>query len=92
MKKEYRIVSLYSGSGGNSTFIRVGDDAILIDAGKSARALCRALTDIGEDIDNFKAIFITHEQAAHVSAHEVIAKKHALPIHITSVSAERFDD
>ena len=91
MKKEYRIVSLYSGSGGNSTFIRVGDDAILIDAGKSARALCRALTDIGEDIDNIKAIFITHEHTDHVSALEVIAKKHALPIHITSVSAERFD-
>ena len=91
MKKEYRIVSLYSGSGGNSTFIRVGDDAILIDAGKSARALCRALTDIGEDIENIKAIFITHEHTDHVSALEVIAKKHALPIHITSVSAERFD-
>ena len=92
MKKEYRIVSLYSGSGGNSTFIRVGGDAILIDAGKSARALCRALTDIGEDIENIKAIFITHEHTDHVSALEVIAKKHALPIHITSVSAERFDE
>lgn len=92
MKKEYRIVSLYSGSGGNSTFIRVGGDAILIDAGKSARALCRALTDIGEDIDNIKAIFITHEHTDHVSALEVIAKKHALPIHITAVSAERFDE
>lgn len=92
MKKEYRIVSLYSGSGGNSTFIRVGGDAILIDAGKSARALCRALTDIGEDIENIKAIFITHEHTDHVSALEVIAKKHTLPIHITSVSAERFDE
>ena len=92
MKQNYRIVSLYSGSGGNSTFIRVGGDAILIDAGKSARALCRALTDIGEDIENIKAIFITHEHTDHVSALEVIAKKHALPIHITSVSAERFDE
>ena len=83
---------MYSGSGGNSTFIRVGGDAILIDAGKSARALCRALTDIGEDIENIKAIFITHEHTDHVSALEVIAKKHTLPIHITSVSAERFDE
>mgnify|MGYP002514381868 CR=1 FL=1 len=45
MKQNYRIVSLYSGSGGNSTFIRIGDIAVLIDAGKSARALCRALTE-----------------------------------------------
>ena len=92
MGRNYRIVSLYSGSGGNSTFIRVGGDAILIDAGKSARALCRALENIGEDIDNIKAIFITHEHTDHVSALEVIAKKHAIPIHITSVSAERFDE
>ena len=59
MKQNYRIVSLYSGSGGNSTFIRIGDIALLIDAGKSARALCRALTDIGESIENISAIFIT---------------------------------
>lgn len=87
-----RIVALYSGSGGNSVYIRAAGSAILIDAGKSARALCRALTDIGEDIENIKAIFITHEHTDHVSALEVIAKKHALPIHITSVSAERFDE
>ena len=92
MKNICRIVSLYSGSGGNSTFIRVGDHAILIDAGKSARALCRALADIGEDIENINAIFITHEHSDHVSALDVLSKKHAIPIHITSVSAERFDE
>lgn len=92
MKNICRIVSLYSGSGGNSTFIRVGTNAILIDAGKSARALCRALTDIGESIENISAIFITHEHTDHVSALEVIAKKNAIPIHITSVSSERFDE
>ena len=91
MKNICRIVSLYSGSGGNSTFIRVGAHAILIDAGKSARALCRALTDIGECIENISAIFITHEHTDHVSALEVIAKKNAIPIHITSISAERFE-
>jgi len=91
MKNICRIVSLYSGSGGNSTFIRVGTNAILIDAGKSARALCRALTDIGEDIDNVNAIFITHEHTDHVSALEVTVKKHPMPIHMTEVSASRFD-
>ena len=92
MENICRIVSLYSGSGGNSAFIRVGDHAILIDAGESARALCRALTDIGESIENISAIFITHEHTDHISALEVIAKKHAIPIHITEQSAERFDE
>lgn len=92
MKKQCRIVCLYSGSGGNSTFIRVGESAVLIDAGKSARALCRALTDIGEDIKNINAVFVTHEHTDHVSALEIIAKKNPMPIHITSISAEKFNE
>lgn len=92
MENICRIVSLYSGSGGNSTFIRVGASAVLIDAGNSARALCKALRDIGEDIENISAIFITHEHTDHVSALEVLTKKHAIPIHITEVSAARFDE
>ncbi len=82
---------LYSGSGGNSVFIRAGENAILIDAGKSARALCNALCSIGESIDGIDAIFITHEHSDHVSALEVLAKKKDIPIHITEVSAKRFD-
>ena len=74
MRKDCRIYVLYSGSGGNSTFIRVGESAILIDAGKSARALCNALCSVGESIDSVDAIFVTHEHTDHVSALEVIAK------------------
>lgn len=91
MKKECRIYALYSGSGGNSVYIRVGDDRILIDAGKSARALCKALEKIGEDIKNISAIFVTHEHTDHVSALEVLAKKYGLPIHVTEQSAKKFD-
>ncbi len=91
MKKVCRIYALYSGSGGNSVFIRVGDDRILIDAGKSARALCKALEKIGENIADINAIFITHEHSDHVSALEVLSKKWDIPIHITEPSAKRFD-
>ncbi len=91
MKKECRIYALYSGSGGNSVYIRVGESRILIDAGKSARALCKALEKIGENIENIDAIFITHEHTDHVSALEVLVKKHDIPVHITDVSARRFD-
>ena len=87
----FRICTLFSGSGGNSTYIRHGDTEILIDAGKCARALCRALTEIGSDITKISAIFITHEHTDHVSSLEVISKKHAIPIHINNLSATRFD-
>lgn len=89
--KDCRIVTLYSGSGGNSTYIRVADTAILIDAGKSARALCTSLRAIGCEISEIQAIFITHDHHDHVSALEVLSKKNEIPIHITEQSATVFD-
>ena len=89
--KNCRIVTLYSGSGGNSLYISACGSAILIDAGKSARALCNALCEIGSGVDNIKAIFITHEHSDHISALEVLSKKHRIPIHIMSKSAEKLD-
>ncbi len=91
IREDFKAFVLYSGSGGNSVFIRVGESAILIDAGKSARALCNALCSIDESIDNIDAIFITHEHCDHVSALEIISKKRYIPIHITAISAEKFD-
>lgn len=89
--KDWNITSLYSGSKGNAIFVRVGDDAILIDAGKSARTLCNTLREIGSDIDKIKAIFVTHEHHDHTSALEILAKYHEIPIHITGESAVVFD-
>jgi len=91
MSAEYRVCALYSGSGGNSLFIDAAGEKILIDAGKNARALCRALEGIGTDIGEISAIFITHEHTDHVSALEVLSKRHEIPIHIPERSAERFD-
>lgn len=85
-----KICSLYSGSKGNCTFISAGGANILIDAGKSARALCRALSDIGIDVDSIDAIFITHEHNDHISALQTLSHKHNVPIHILLRSAEVF--
>nr|MBQ5811509.1 MBL fold metallo-hydrolase [Clostridia bacterium] len=83
------LVSLYSGSKGNSTYIRFGNDEILIDAGRSMRALCNALCSIGSDLERIKAIFITHEHSDHISALEMLSKKYRIPIHITETSAKK---
>ena len=85
-----RIVTLYSGSKGNSTYIEAGDAAILIDAGKSAKRLCSALCTLGVCIDDIDAIFITHEHSDHVSALETLTKKHRIPIHMASGCARKF--
>ena len=82
-----KIVSLYSGSSGNSTLIETKDGSLLIDAGKSARALTGALRQVGSDASSIKAVFITHEHTDHISALEVFLKKNPIPVHITAPSA-----
>ena len=84
----YHIRSLYSGSSGNSVYISAGGANVLIDAGKSARSLCMALTAAGTDIKNIDAIFITHEHTDHTGALEIISKKYGIPVHITEASAQ----
>ena len=86
-----KICCLYSGSKGNSTFVSAGGAKILIDAGRSAKALCSALCSIGEDIDGIDAIFITHEHNDHTSALAVLSHKHQIPIHMLLNSAHIFN-
>ncbi len=87
----YKLITLYSGSGGNSTLIRAAGTNILIDAGKSAKALCSALTSQGCDISEISAIFITHEHCDHISALETLCKKQTIPVHMTEGSAKKLD-
>lgn len=87
----YTICNLYSGSKGNSTFICADGVKILIDAGKSAKALTAALNQIGESIDDISAIFITHEHNDHISALRTLSHKKKIPIHITLGSASKFN-
>lgn len=87
-----QICSLYSGSKGNSMFLKLSGVPFLVDAGKSARALCRSLSDIGQSIDDIRAVFLTHEHTDHVSALSNLVSKHPLPIHIAEGSLPRFPD
>lgn len=87
---DYSICSLYSGSSGNAFLIRTQNANILIDAGKSAKALCEALNSVGVDPDSLNAIFITHEHNDHISALQTFSHKHSVPIYIIYKSATKF--
>ena len=84
----YRIISLFSGSKGNCTLVRVGNTRILIDAGMSCRAIERALCTVGEQLADINAIFITHEHSDHTKALPVLLKKHPIPVHLTDATAK----
>ncbi|MBQ8416011.1 MAG: MBL fold metallo-hydrolase, partial [Clostridia bacterium] len=58
-----RLISLYSGSGGNAFLILTPVGNLLIDAGKNAKKLCLALESVGVSPDSIGAILITHEHA-----------------------------
>lgn len=85
----YSFKMLYSGSTGNAAVLTVGDTSILIDAGRSARALCTALTSANVSPDALSAIFITHEHHDHTAALDVFLKHHPVPVHAVGASADK---
>ncbi len=87
--RDIRILSLYSGSGGNAALIHTPAGSILIDAGKNNKKLCGALSEAGVSPDEIRAVFITHEHSDHISALPVFLKRHPVPVHITHASAQK---
>ena len=83
---EIRIIPLFSGSGGNCTYVTGGDTHILIDAGVSARRISRALCTLGLTLSEIDAIFITHEHRDHIAALPVLCGKLEAPVHMTESS------
>ncbi len=78
-----KICSLFSGSSGNSIYIENKSDAILVDAGVSAKRLLGALTDKNLDVDKIRAVFVTHEHTDHINGISVFCKKHSIPVYLT---------
>ena len=82
-----KIDILFSGSSGNCTLVRDGATEILIDCGKSRRAVSCALADLGTSLEKISAIFITHEHTDHTSALDAVCAKYRIPVHVTRASA-----
>ncbi len=79
--------TLFSGSGGNSCYIKDKDTEILIDAGGSARRIECALKELDTSFSNISAVYITHEHTDHVSSLNVLLKSHKIPVYVTEQSA-----
>ncbi len=89
--KDLHAYSLYSGSTGNAFLLEYRNTCILIDAGKSAKALCEAICACGKDPDDISAVFITHEHSDHIKALPVFLKKHPVPVHIPQACAYKLE-
>ena len=74
--------SLSSGSSGNCIFAGCNGTNILIDAGRSAKAIAGLLAQIDLKIGDINAIFVTHEHIDHVSALKVLISKNKIPVYM----------
>jgi phosphoribosyl 1,2-cyclic phosphodiesterase len=80
--------SLFSGSSGNCTLVGSKDAAILIDAGASAKAICKALNSADSDISKIAAIFITHEHIDHIKGLPQLISKYKIPVYANKGTIE----
>lgn len=83
-----RICTLFSGSTGNSTYISTKDGSILVDAGASLKGIEQEIIRAGGDIDEIKAIAITHEHIDHIKGLKPVLNKTNAPLIASSKTLE----
>lgn len=79
-----RVISLQSGSNGNSIYVETADARLLFDAGISGRAAQERLAQHGRDIADVDGVLISHDHADHSRSLGIFHRKFRLPIHITA--------
>lgn len=70
------ICPLCSGSEGNSFYIKIENDAFLVDIGRSCRQIERIMTENSINPHEIKSIFMTHEHSDHVKGLSVFARRY----------------
>ena len=79
-----RLVSLASGSDGNSTYIGSENTHILVDAGISNKKIETRLNELGLCGRDISGIFLTHEHSDHIAGLEVFVRKNEIPVYASS--------
>lgn len=78
--------SINSGSNGNCYYVGNDNEAILVDVGLTCKEVEIRMNRLGLSISKLKAIFISHEHSDHIKGLAVFAKKHKLPVYISTAT------
>ena len=76
-----QVCTIASGSSGNSTYVGIGGEHFLVDAGISGKRIEHCLQ--GLNIRNLSGIFITHEHRDHITGAGVMARRFKVEIYAT---------
>lgn len=74
------LISLFSSSSGNCTYVFSEKTKILVDIGVSAKRLTDKLNELNINPAEIQAILITHEHSDHIKGIRVFSKKYNIPV------------
>ena len=77
------VSALASGSSGNCFYVEDERDALLIDAGISAKQIMQRLESLKRSPEKIRGVFITHEHTDHMRGADVFARQFGVPIFAT---------
>lgn len=78
---------LASGSKGNAAVVEGPKGSVLLDCGISRKALRERAREVGCNLDNIKAILLTHEHSDHVKGMRVVCNHFTGPVYATPGTA-----
>ena len=85
-----QIASLGSGSKGNASLIKVGDETYLIDCGFGLKEIESRLKNRGVAPDSLNGIFVTHEHGDHIKGAPMLANRYRIPLWATHGTSRHF--
>ncbi len=77
------VISLQSGSNGNSIYVEADGVKLLFDAGISGKQAQARLGSFGRDIRDVDAMIISHDHRDHIASAGVYQRKFSLPMYLT---------
>lgn len=82
------LCSIASGSKGNAYLVGIDGSYLLVDCGISSKRLCRALREVGVELEAIEGILVTHEHRDHVSGLERFRRACPAPLYATEGTRE----
>lgn len=79
-----KLYPLYSGSSGNMYLIKSPTSAVLVDIGVSFKSLTTCLENLGLNLNDISALFITHEHSDHIKGLTTFINKTNIPVYTTN--------